>query len=434
MKILKLTAENVKKLRAVEITPQGDIVTIAGKNGQGKTSVLDSIWWALAGGAAIQKEPIRKGQTKARVRLDLGEIVVERRFSEGGSQLFVESKEGARYPSPQTMLDKLLGELSFDPLAFARMTPRDQFDELRRIAHLEVDIDNLDLLNQGDYAKRTDLNRDAKSKRAQAEAITVATGLPEDTVNENDILNRITSAAERNSLIEKHRAKREEAKEKIGLIAEDALRTRARAEQLRAEAQACDKEAADLDAKAESQRKAFEDQEPLPEPVDITAVRVELDAARSTNRLIVMREHRRDVEREAVALERQAQGITELMDERTKFKMDAISKAQMPVEGLGFGEGLVTYRAIPFEQCSSAEQLRVSLSIAMAANPKLRVIRIQDGSLLDEDSLAAIATMAKAGDYQVWIETVSDDGKVGIVIEDGMVKSTPESRAAETTA
>jgi hypothetical protein len=136
-----------------------------------------------------------------------------------------------------------------------------------------------------------------------------------------------------------------------------------------------------------------------------------------------MREHRRDVEREAVALERQAQGITELMDERTKFKMDAISKAQMPVEGLGFGEGLVTYRAIPFEQCSSAEQLRVSLSIAMAANPKLRVIRIQDGSLLDEDSLAAIATMAKAGDYQVWIERVDTSGKIGIVIEDGSIIS-----------
>jgi len=81
----------------------------------------------------------------------------------------------------------------------------------------------------------------------------------------------------------------------------------------------------------------------------------------------------------------------------------------------------VTYGGIPFDQASSSEQLRVSMSIAMAANPKLRVIRIQDGSLLDDNSMAAIAETAKANDYQIWIERVDDSGKVGIVIEDGRV-------------
>lgn len=432
MKIVKLSAENVKKLRAVEITPSGEIVTIAGKNAQGKSSVLDSIWWALAGSKAIQGQPIRKGQTKARIRLDLGEISVERRFSETGSTLVVENADGARYPSPQTMLDALLGELSFDPLAFARMTPRDQFDELRRISKLEADIDRLDFLNQGDYSRRTDINRDGKAKRAQAEAIVVAEGLPDQAVDEDEILNRITSASERNSLIEKQRSKRDDQRLQIDLAQEVATRTRARAAQLRAEADILDKEVIEIDAKAETERQAFEALEPLPNPVDITVLRSELDGARATNRLIGVRERRVELEREAQKLEQQSEAMTDQMEARTKTKMDAISKAQMPVDGLGFGEGLVTYRGIPFEQASSAEQLRVSLSIAMAANPKLRVIRIQDGSLLDEDSLAAIATMAKAGDYQIWIEQVSDDGKVGIVIEDGMVKSTPESRAAET--
>jgi hypothetical protein len=65
----------------------------------------------------------------------------------------------------------------------------------------------------------------------------------------------------------------------------------------------------------------------------------------------------------------------------------------------------------------------------MAANPKLRVIRIVEGSLLDEDSLAAIGAMAQSEDFQVWIERVSSAGTVGIVIDDGAVASTPESRA-----
>lgn len=156
MKIVKLTAENVKKLRAVEITPAGEIVNITGRNGQGKTSVLDSIWWALAGTSHIQAKPIRKGETKARIRLDLGELIVERRFSDAGSTLFVENAEGARYSSPQKMLDALLGELSFDPLAFARMDGKKQFDELRRVVKLEVDLGKLDGLNRADYERRPD--------------------------------------------------------------------------------------------------------------------------------------------------------------------------------------------------------------------------------------------------------------------------------------
>ena len=123
------------------------------------------------------------------------------------------------------------------------------------------------------------------------------------------------------------------------------------------------------------------------------------------------------------------------MDARAKQKQDAIAGAAMPVDGLGFGAGVVTYNGVPFDQASSAEQLRVSMGIAIAANPKLRVIRITDGSLLDEDSLAAIGEMAKAADFQVFVEVVDSSGTVGIVIEDGLVASTPESReAAESGA
>jgi recombinational DNA repair ATPase RecF len=62
MKIIELQAENVKRLRAVTITPEGNIVEISGRNGQGKTSVLDAIWWAVSGTTHIQAVPIRKGE------------------------------------------------------------------------------------------------------------------------------------------------------------------------------------------------------------------------------------------------------------------------------------------------------------------------------------------------------------------------------------
>src|SRR4051812_1903349 len=100
MKIVSLQAENIKRLVAVQITPDGNLVQITGKNGQGKSSVLDAIWWALAGSGNIQAQPIRKGEARGSIRLDLGELVVTRTFTRKGehdytTQIAVENAEGA---------------------------------------------------------------------------------------------------------------------------------------------------------------------------------------------------------------------------------------------------------------------------------------------------------------------------------------------------
>ena len=116
-----------------------------------------------------------------------------------------------------------------------------------------------------------------------------------------------------------------------------------------------------------------------------------------------------------------ADSLTDAMAERTRQREAAIRNAAMPVPGLGFSAEGVTFNGLPFDQASSAEQLRVSVAIAMAANPKLRVLRIKDGSLLDENGLRMIGEMAQAEDYQVWVESVRTDGKVGIIMEDGAI-------------
>lgn len=465
MKIIKLNAENIKKLVAVEIKPSGDIVTIAGKNGAGKTSVLDAIWWALAGTSNVQAQPIRTGQNKARIRLDLGELIVERKFSkrEDGeitTSIAVENADGARFPSPQKMLDALLGELSFDPLAFSRMDPRKQFDELRRVSELDVDIDKLDALNKGDYAKRTDINRDAKAKRAQAEGIAVPAGEPVPLVDESALIEELQKAGEQNTEIETRKSRREAAQKDANTKKASAGEYRERSAKARQEAQqeheragtaaktAYEKAVSDaeialkrslnqandfdvsatalLNSAAEIEKKIDAAPE-LPKPVDVTALRQKIEQACASNKATAERkqaaERKAQAVKEATELEAQSKALTDGMEAREKAKADAIARAKLPVAGIGFGAGVVTYNGIPFEQASSAEQLRVSMSIAMAANPKLRVIRITDGSLLDDDSLAAITDMAKAGDYQVWIERVGDAGKIGIMIEDGMVKS-----------
>jgi ABC-type histidine transport system ATPase subunit len=111
--------------------------------------------------------------------------------------------------------------------------------------------------------------------------------------------------------------------------------------------------------------------------------------------------------------------ITRIMED----KEDSLAKAKMPIKGLGISDTGVTYNDIPFGQLSSSEQLKVSLAIAMALNPKLKVIRITDGSLLDKENMEIIKKMAEEKDYQVWVEKVSDEGEIGFYIEDGEVKS-----------
>jgi DNA repair exonuclease SbcCD ATPase subunit len=438
MKIISLTAENIKKLVAVEITPDGNMVQITGKNGQGKSSILDAIWWAIVGADAIQAQPIRKGQTKAKIKLDLGTLKVERRFTDKGNYLTVENEEGARYPSPQKMLDDLIGALSFDPLAFARMKPREQFEALRSIAKLDIDLDELDAANKADFGKRTEVNRLAKQTCLMVDSYNIPADLPAEAIDTKPLLTELQEVGTHNGDIETRKARRDAVADQISQGQKELIVLANDEKRLRADFEAAmnsleEKRAAVTDRITKAQQR-LDEAPPLPEPKDAAEVRERLEKAEAINKLIEARARRDLLAKEAEGLEAQSEALTKAMEARAKQKADAIAAAKMPVEGLGFGDSIVTFNGIPFEQCSSAEQLRVSMAIAMAANPKLRVIRIQDGSLLDEESLAAIGKMAEEKDYQVWIERVETSGKVGFIVEDGHVRpagAEPKTQAAE---
>jgi DNA repair exonuclease SbcCD ATPase subunit len=422
VKIVSLCAENIKKLRAVEIRPDGSLVQITGANGSGKSSVLDAIYMALAGNKAIPSKPVRAGADKARIKLDLGDVVVTRRFTAaGGTSLTVEAADGARYPSPQKMLDDLLGSLTFDPLAFSRMEPRAQLETLRGLVQIDVDIDALDRANAKDYADRTDINRRAKTLRTQAEAIVVDPDAPAEPVDVSELTAEMQRAGEHNADIATRKANREKAAETITGKRRLAEVDRQRAVELRQQADEAERTAAEYEAQAAELESRIAAAGPLPAPIDVAELRARIDSAAATNEAVARRKDRADLERQAAAAESNAEALTRQIEERTRKRADAIANAKMPVEGLSFGDGEVIYQDLPFAQACSAEQLRVSVAIAMAANPKLRVLRIKDGSLLDESGLQLIAQMAEEHDYQVWMERVDTTGRVGIVMEDGEV-------------
>ncbi len=122
------------------------------------------------------------------------------------------------------------------------------------------------------------------------------------------------------------------------------------------------------------------------------------------------------------------------MEGRAAAKAAAIAGAEMPVPGLSFGDGEVLFDGLPLDQASQAEKIRISVAIAMAANPKLRVLCIRDGSLLDRESLRLLSELIESQDYQCWLEVTDDEGKTGVVIEDGAIRPLDGARPEQANA
>lgn len=425
MKIVQLTAENVKRLVAVEIAPTGALVEISGRNGQGKTSVLDAIWWALAGTDAIQVQPIRKEADKARIRLDLGEFVVTRTFSGKASgyttTLKVEAADGTPQAKPQTLLDSFMGALTFDPLGFTRMDAKGQFETLRALVP-GYDFAAADRANQADYDRRHQVNQQAKQLRAQAAGVVVPPNLPKERPDEDGLLRQLQDAAEHNGGIQRRQANREarqaEREEKIAA----ALKHREEAARLLTLAEELEARVAEID-------QLFASAPALPEPIDTSKVSEQIAQVRRVTAAMDARDRRDDLVRQAEELEAESTALTAGMVKREDEKRAAVAAAALPVNGIAFGDEQILLNGVPFAQASDAEALRASIAIAMAMNPKLRVIRVRDGSLLDEQGMAILREVAEANDFQVWIERVGA-GRTGFVLEDGQLLRAPAAAEA----
>jgi hypothetical protein len=415
MRIIRLNAENVKRLKAVDISTNGQAVQIvAGRNAQGKSSVLDAIWMALDWRAAakVNPRPIRDGEDSARVRIDLGDLVVTRWWEGDKSTLLVEGADGAKRQRPQELLDSLLGHLSFDPLEFTQQGDREQVKTLLGLVDLPFDPEALDAERQALYAARHAVGQElARAKGAFSSLPLPPIDIPDEEVSTSGLLAEYDTA-------QQWIRRRAEAERQVDVAAADET---AAAEAVRiarrtlADAEA--RHAAATVAAGEARQAVVA----LPPAPDAEAIKVRLASVEETNAAVRAARQYRAAQQAAEQLQAAYDAKTAEIAAVDQRKADGLAAARFPVDGLSFDEGGVTYHGVPFCQASSGEQLRVSLALAMATNPELRVIRITDGSLLDAENMALVNEMAAERDYQVWVERVDDTGECGVVIEDGMV-------------
>jgi DNA repair exonuclease SbcCD ATPase subunit len=397
-----LEAENIKRLKAVTIRPDGSLIEITGRNGQGKSSLLDAIWWALEGTKHLQAEPIRKGEAKARIKLDMGEVIVERTFTRtggGATSLKLTDAEGNRFDKPQTILDEMLGKLSLDPLEFERAKPKEQFDMVKALVP-GIDFEEIAAADKRDREKRLLVGRDLDREAKAAEAIKV-TEEPPQSVSIADLEKEFEKAHEHNQNVTFVLRKLEDDKAESARLRAEITRLAALAAEVEGRIAAC--------------------QEP-PALVDIEGLRSRLAATRALTGAVELYNRRKAHLAKAEELQEIYDAYTAGIEGRELAKQAAIAKAQLPVKGLTIGDGVILLDGLPFEQASDAERLRASVALAMATNPQIKVIRIRDGGRLDPDAREWLAAYAAERGYQVWMERVAD-APVGIVIEDGQVAS-----------
>lgn len=415
LRIVRLEAENFKRLRAVSITPAGNVVQVTGANGSGKSSVLDAIYAALGGKAAAPDVPIRLGEESATIKLDLGKIKVTRRFTEGGSSLIVESEEGARFQSPQTMLDKMLGALTFDPLEFTRMDAKTQRASLGKLVGVDAELKKIDTYRRTAFENRTLINRTIAKLEAQIDAIPAESV---DPIDVGAVMAEIEACERDNRAID---ARIAEAR----AFHAESNRLKDKARNLRDSAAIMLAEADEVDRQFNLRMAECEQWAPIEPKHDTAPLKDKIAEAQTVNARVERQRRRNELHLEWLNEKTRAGLETETIENCDRDKARLISQAPMPIEGLAFDEDAVLYNGLPFEQASGAQQLRVSVAIAMATNPQLRVLRVKDGSLLDETSMALLADIVREKDYQLWIERVDTSGSVGIVMEDGNVVPDP---------
>lgn len=405
-KILRLTASNVKRITAIDITPDPSkpVITIGGKNSAGKTSTMDCLEWAFAGGRTIPASAVRKGARKAEIMVETEEYVIEKTVKAGGQTTLVvtakEDEDGKAISSPQALLNKLHGDFTFDALAFSKMSPKDQRAMLVKLSG--IDLDEID----GEIERTKEVARGAASNHDLAFSQIAGMSVPA-TKPGTEVLS-LSALNEKLTKVQTDNTNND-------ILAANIKNAAIEFDELEVSIDALLIKRKDKKAQLETQRARLVDH------VDIDPLIAKIEGLAEANQAIVDANRYYEKKSTIDALDEAQEAAKAAHKEAKTVKLEALEQADMPVPGLGFDDDGVTFKNIPFGNLGSAEQLRLSVAMAMALNPELHVIRIMDGSLLDSESMAMIEEMAGEKDFQVWIEVVDETGKAQVVIEDGTV-------------
>jgi len=412
--IIEISVTNFMRIVGVHITPYGKDIVVVGKNAQGKTSILEALRWALAGKDATKnKQPIRIGEEFAEVILKLDDMTISKYISiDGKPQLKIKSNEGAYFPSPAAMLKKLVGELAYNPTDFMALHPKKQVEVLLSMIDTgEESIPDLDAQREEAYGLRTIINKDAKKyENLRNNCGYIPMDTPTEEISIAGLSQELTDAL---AIEEQHRIDIVTHELNNGSIAakKDEIK------RLNNEINHIMK----IDDELLLSMKNYEDP-------DTSAIRDKINNAEGINKQVRLAKDRDNYANQMHKAQDRSTELTQEIEEIDKTKAYILEQANMPVDGLGFDENGITLNGVELARCSSTEQIKVAMGVYFGTAPQgpnaIKIVIIQDGSLLDEDSLEYVKKICAEKGYQPIIEKVSKEaGANEILIEAGEVKN-----------
>ena len=402
------TVENFKGVREITLSPNGSLVVIAGGNGAGKSSFIDAFVELFdPKGTRLTPKPIRDGETEARAEFtdtDQGVRIVRTWKKDDAGKLEVFALDGAKYSKPTEVVAQLTGGLIFDPVAFLNLDEKRQRDALLAKVDLPIDLEQVAREKAGAESRRLDAGREVKRLQGALSTLTApAPGTPTEEVSAADVLTDMEEAQEINRRIEAAERENRFAAQQVQDVEAEIARLQK-----------------NLAEKLERKAEAYKVRHDAGELIDLAPIQARLAAVDETNAAVrAAREYFRvagelaDVEAAYVAAQQDILSI-----EATKRL--ALAAARFPVDGLSVDETGVTFDGIPFSQVNTAMRRRVAFAIATAGDPKLRLVIVKDGDLLDAGSLDFIQAIADQRGYTVLVERDRDESRqIGFIIEDG---------------
>lgn len=437
MKITKLHITNFLKLRDVELNPSKTNV-IVGKNKQGKTSILKAIQAAFEG--KIDPSAIRLGEDRAEIIIELDAFTIKRTVTQKTNSLDISNSEGMRYPSPQKVLDGMIGTFSFNPVEFFEMKPVEQKNTLLSAIKLTTTPEQiLDLVPelQGqmtpqniDYSRhalevieafrkyfydvRTIANSEVTKKRKSLDDLrgSIPLDFNERSVSEEQI-------AALRSAIEKDKIEREKEKGALAEYASLANDVESIEDQIRNLTTTRDAKIARMEELKAVEWNTSDD-------TTIAAAEESLRNLEGQREILFTVKRANEVEKELSHAVEQAGYLDTIVKKLTKeVPQLLISKASLPVDGLAVTEDGITVNGVALENLSGAEQLKFALTIVRELNKEFKIICIDGIERLDKDTFETFLKEIDSDDYQYFVSRVDDaeaEKKGYILVEDGGAK------------
>lgn len=403
MKINKLEIENVKRIKAVKIEPTKDGLTIiGGKNNQGKTSVLDSIAWALGGERFRPSQAQREGSVippNLKIVMDNG-LVVERKGK--NSDLKVTDPSGKK--AGQQLLNEFIEQLALDLPRFMEASGKEKAKTLLHIIGLDATIVELEKKEAEIFNSRQAIGRIADQKEKYAKEQPYFPDAPDEPIAAAELIRQQQEILARNG-------ENQRLRENLHTLEQEQQRINDQlAELLRQQT--------DIEEKVRVARLSAADLH------DESTAELEKNLAEidEINRKVRANLDKDKAEEDAKNYRNQYKKYTSELEDVRKEKADLLASAELPLPGLSVQDGELIYNGAKWDCMSGSDQLKVATAIVRKLNPKCGFVLLDKLEQMDLDTLQEFGKWLETEGLQAIATRVSTGDECSVIISDGYVE------------